>query len=205
MVGKSDGDDYGKLEVFVMPRDNLPNGPALVQGEIQRDPTVSREESLLSGPGSKASFGSLTAIPIDGGLVYVRPFYVTSTETEVPGLEKVIVYFEGDVAIADTLQAALTDVFGEAPPTLEEEGEPDPGEPTTPEEPTGTLSEQVAKLLVDANDLFDQADAALPDFTKYADLNRQARAKIAKAERLLEDAGAAPTTTTTTTEGAASA
>ena len=82
-----------------MPRDNLPNGPALVQGEIQRDPAVSQQETILSGQGSQVSFGSLTAIPIDGGLVYVRPFYVTSNQTEVPGLEKVIVYFEGTVVI----------------------------------------------------------------------------------------------------------
>src|SRR5690606_7047504 len=86
MVGKSDGDNYGTLQVLVMPRDRLPNGPALVQGEIQRDPDVSQDETILSGQGSVVSYGSLTAIPIDGGLVYVRPFYVTSRQTEVPGL-----------------------------------------------------------------------------------------------------------------------
>jgi hypothetical protein len=208
MVGKSDGDDYGKLEVFVMPRDNLPKGPALVQGEIQSDPTVSQQETLLSGQGSDVSFGGLTAIPIDGGLVYVRPFYVTSNQTEVPGLAKVIVYFEGDVVIRDTLQQALEEVFGEAPPTLEEDdGDDDPLEPDEPGgEPTGTVAQQVARLLVEANELFDQADAALPDFAEYATLTRRARAKIAQAEQLLEEAGAAPPpTTTTTTVGAASA
>jgi uncharacterized membrane protein (UPF0182 family) len=134
----------------------------------------------------------------------VRPFYVTSSETEVPGLEKVIVYFEGEVVIRDTLQQALEVVFGEAPPTLEEDDPTDPTdpeEPTEPDEPTGTVAERVARLLIEANDLFEQADAALPDFAEYAALNRQARAKIAQAERLLEEAGAAPTTTTTT-EGA---
>jgi uncharacterized protein len=201
IVGKSDGENYGKLEVFVMPRGELPNGPALVQGEIQRDPSVSEQETFLSGPGSTVSYGSLSAIPIDGGLVYVRPFYVTSNDTEVPGLEKVIVYFEGDVVIRDTLQEALTEMFGEAPPTLEEPDDPeDPGEPTDPEEPSGTVAERVARLLVEANDLFDRADEALPDFAEYAEFTRQARAKIAQAERLLEDAGASPTTTTT--EGA---
>jgi uncharacterized membrane protein (UPF0182 family) len=194
MVGKSDPGSYGKLQIFVMPRDQLPKGPALVQGEIQRDPAVSQQETILSGQGSTVSFGSLTAIPLDGGLVYVRPFYVTSTQTEVPGLEKVIVYFEGDVAIRDTLQEALTAVFGNAPPTLEEE---DPLAPP-PEELTGTLTEQVAQLIAEAQDLFAQADAALPDFADYADLVRQAKEKIADAERLLEDAGAGGPTTTTT-------
>ena len=64
MVGESDGADYGKLKVYVMPRSRLPNGPALVQGEIQRDQTVSQAETLLNGSGSKVSYGSLTAIPI---------------------------------------------------------------------------------------------------------------------------------------------
>ncbi|MGQ0830966.1 MAG: UPF0182 family membrane protein [Microthrixaceae bacterium] len=195
MVGRSERDTYGKLQVFVMPRDNLPKGPALVQGEIQRDPSVSQDETILSGKGSKVSFGSLTAIPIDGGLVYVRPFYVTSTQTEVPGLEKVIVYFEGDVVIRDTLQEALTAVFGDAPPTLEE---PD-GPAKPPDQPTGTVLEQVAKLVTEANALFAQAEDALPDFAKWADLNRQARAKIAQAERLLEDAGGGGSTTSTST------
>jgi D-lyxose ketol-isomerase len=62
----------------------------------------------------------------------------------------------------------------------------------------------VAKLLVEANELFEQADAALPDFAEYATLTRRARAKIAQAEALLEEAGATPSTTTTT-EGLASA
>jgi uncharacterized membrane protein (UPF0182 family) len=208
MVGKSDGDDYGKLQVFVMPRNNLPNGPALVQGEIGRDPDVSREETILSGQGSTVSFGSLTAIPIDGGLVYVRPFYVTSTQTEVPGLEKVIVYFEGEVAIADTLQQALTRIFGDAPPTLEEEDPDDPFEPPDGA-PSGTVTQQVAQLLAEAEELFAEADAALPDFARYAELIQQAKAKIAQAEELLEaEAGGSTTTTTgptTTTTAAAAA
>jgi len=202
MVGKSDGENYGKLQVYVMPRGNLPDGPALVQGRIQSDGAVSQQETLLSGSGSTASFGSLTAIPIDGGLVYVRPFYVTSDETEIPGLEQVIVYFEGEVAIRDTLQEALAAVFGDAPPTLEEPA----GEPGVPEEPQGTITERVTQLLGEASALFDEADAALRDgdLGLYADKTDEARRKIAAAEALLEgDAGtASPTTTTTTTDGA---
>ncbi len=122
------------------------------------------------------SFGSLTAIPIDGGLVYVRPFYVTSDQTEIPGLEQVIVYFEGEVAIRDTLQEALAAVFGDAPPTLEEPPTGEPSDPGDPEpEPTGTLTEQVARLLTEASALFDEADAALAR-RRPRDLRRQDRA-----------------------------
>src|SRR3546814_4851133 len=77
--------------------------------------------------GSQVDYGSLTAIPIDGGLIYVRPFYVTSQQAPVPGLERVIVYFEGQVVIRETLQEGLEVIFGEAPETLEEDA-PDTGE-----------------------------------------------------------------------------
>ncbi len=205
MVGKSDRDDYGQLQVFVMPRGNLPDGPAIVQGNIQSDGAVSEQETLLSGSGSTVSFGSLTAIPIDGGLVYVRPFYVTSDETEIPGLEYVIVYFEGEVSIQPTLQEALAGIFGESPPTLEEPPTGEPGE--EPEPPEGTLTEQVASLLTEASELFDEADAALrdEDLVTYAEKTDEARALVDQAERLIEDAGDAPpdeSTTTTTTDGA---
>jgi uncharacterized membrane protein (UPF0182 family) len=186
MVGNSEPEDYGKLQVFVMPRGSLPNGPALVQGEVQSDEEVSRTESLLGGGGSTVSYGGLTAIPIDGGLVWVRPFYVTSTQTKVPALQKVIVYFEGDVIIRDTLQEALEAEFGASPPTLEDTDGVDTTEP--PPDTSGTVSEQVSRLLVEANDLFRQADAALAegDLGKYQDLNEQGRNRISRAEGLLE-------------------
>jgi hypothetical protein len=202
MVGKSDGDDYGKLQVYVMPRGNLPDGPAIVQGNIQSDGAVSEQETLLGSGGSTVSFGSLTAIPIDGGLVYVRPFYVTSDETEIPNLDQVIVYFEGEVAIRRTLEEALAAVFGESPPTLEEPGEGEPGEEEP--DPEGDLTEQVATLLSEASQLFDEADAALAeqDFATYGEKTEEARRKIARAEALIEAAGGSdgPDGTTTTTE-----
>ena len=177
MVAKSDGDSYGQLQVFTMPRSNLPNGPALVQGEIQSNDEVSRQESLLGTVGSRVSYGSLAAIPIDNGLVWIRPFYVTSTQTNLPNLRFVIVNYEGNVAIQPTLLDALADVFdqdlpeGEQPP-------PDGGE--EPEEPEGTVDEQVAALLTEAADLFEQADQALSDrdLAEYERLTEEAKALV---------------------------
>jgi uncharacterized membrane protein (UPF0182 family) len=203
MVGQSDGADYGKLKVYVMPPGQQVNGPALVQGEIQRNKEVSQDETLLDGSGSTVSYGSLTFIPIDGGLVYIRPFYVTSSAQKIPGLEKVIVYFNGTVAIRDTLQEALTAVFGESPNTREEGfgGTEPTGGAVVPAAPTGTVLQQVAELLKDADALFQQADAALAakDLAKYQDLTNQGRAKTAAAEQLLATDAAASSSTTTTT------
>lgn len=205
MVGLSDGDSYGKLQVYVMPRGDLPKGPALVQGEIQSDSDVSQTQTLLDGGGSSVQFGSLTAIPIDGGLLYVRPFYVTSDQTEVPALRKVIVYFGGEVVIRDSLDEGLAAIFGEAGSTPVDPG----GVPDAPPG-VGTLTERVAALLVEADALFTKADEALRndgDLGGYADLNAEARQKIAQAEKLLKEELGQPTdpgATTTTTEPSAS-
>ena len=104
--------------------------------------------------GSRVSYGSLAAIPIDNALVWVRPFYVTSTQTNLPSLRFVIVNFEGTVSIQPTLIEALNEVFvQELPPDeptdpVEEPGE-EPGEEPPPEE---TLDEQAARLLAEPDD-----------------------------------------------------
>jgi hypothetical protein len=201
MVAKSDGDEYGKLQVFTMPRNDLPNGPALVQGEIQSEEEVSRQESLLGEAGSRVSYGSLAAIPIDNGLVWVRPFYVTSTQTDLPSLRFVIVNFEGNVAIRETLSEALTAVFEQDLP--EDPG--GQGEPEEPSEPEGTIEEQIDRLVEEALDLFAEADEALAerDLTTYAEKTAEAREVLERIERLLAGPGGEEPSdaTTTTTEG----
>jgi uncharacterized protein len=41
MVAKSDPDEYGQLEVFVMPRREQVDGPAIVNARIQQEPEIS--------------------------------------------------------------------------------------------------------------------------------------------------------------------
>lgn len=107
--------------------------------------------------------------------------------------------------IRDSLDEALAVIFGEAgSKPLDPDVVPDapPG--------VGTLTERVAELLVEADALFTKADEALRndgDLGGYADLNDEARQKIAQAEKLLkENVGEStdPGATTTTTEPSAS-
>jgi hypothetical protein len=196
MVAKSDGEKYGNLQVFTMPRDDLPDGPAIVQGRIQSTEEVSRQESLLGEAGSRVSYGSLAAIPIDNGLVWVRPFYVTSTQTDLPTLRFVIVNFEGNVAIRPTLVEALTAVFEQDIP--QEPGE----EPTEPTEPEGTIEEQATALLDEIAELYEEADTALEDkdLGAYDQAMDDIRERFDELEALYR-AGGEDEPTTTTTEG----
>ena len=132
---------------------------------------------------------------------------MTSDETEIPGLEYVIVYFEGEVAIQPTLEEALAAIFGESPPTLEEPPTVSQARSRTP--PEGTLTEQVG-LAADARPPScstrptPRSRDERPRHLRRED-GRGPRAKVDQAERLIEDAGDAPpdeATTTTTTDGA---
>lgn len=192
MIAKSDGDSYGKLETFIMPRGDLPAGPVIAAAAIGADSEVSPLQTLLSGEGSSAYFGNLVLIPVNQSLLYVRPFYVESDQSEIPELRKVIAYFNGDVAVADTLKQALTDLFGDAPDTLEEQPSTGDGGDTTPEEQT------TDELLAAAVTAFDEAQEALADgdLGTYQDKIEEARGYI---EQLQEQEGGGSSSSSTTT------
>jgi uncharacterized protein len=159
MIAKSDPTEYGKLEVFVMPRDRQVDGPAIVNARINQEPEVSSLITLLSRAGSEVLLGNLVIIPIEQSLIYIRPLYVQATGANaVPELKKVIVAFGGRIAIRDTLQEALVAIFGDAPPTLEEGPVTAPG-PDTPGGPA--VPDEVRRLLDEAGRAFAEADAAL--------------------------------------------
>ncbi|MGH9266117.1 MAG: UPF0182 family protein, partial [Acidimicrobiales bacterium] len=192
MVAKSDPETYGKLETFVMPRGNLPDGPAIVGANMQQNEEVSSLQTLLGESGSDVIFGNLVLIPIDQTLLYVRPFYVQARSTQIPELRKVIVSFGGTVVMKDTLQEALTEVFGSAPETREEA--PEGG--GAPLEPAPGGDGEVAGLLAQAQSAFEAAQAALTagDLSTYQQKVDEARELVARARGA---SGGTGTTTTT--------
>ncbi|MDQ3979964.1 MAG: UPF0182 family protein, partial [Actinomycetota bacterium] len=194
MVAKGDPSEYGRLEVFVMPRDRQVDGPAIVNARINQDPEISQLITLLSRAGSEVILGNLVIIPVEQSLIYVRPLYVQATGANaVPELKKVIVAFGDRIAIRDTLQDALIAVFGDAPETREEGPltSPLPGAPGT-----SALPEEVQRLLDDAGRAFAEADAALRsgDPVAYASKIQEGRQAF---DRAREAAGRATPTPTT--------
>jgi hypothetical protein len=192
MVAKSDPHDYGKLEVFVMPRDRQVDGPAIVNARINQEPEVSQLITLLSRAGSEVLLGNLLIIPVEQSLVYIRPLYVQATGANaVPELKKVIVAFGERIAIRDSLQDALVAVFGDAPETLEETPTgPPPDEP--PRSGDG-LPAEVRRLLDEAAGAFAEADAALRagDPVRYAQKMQEGRLAFDRARRAAS--GGSPT------------
>jgi uncharacterized membrane protein (UPF0182 family) len=114
MVARNDGPAYGKLAVYRFPRQSLVFGPNQIANRINQDTEVSRQISLWDQRGSEVLRGELLVIPIEGSLLYVQPLYLRAQGGRIPELKRVVVAQEGEVAMAETLDAALRALFGAA-------------------------------------------------------------------------------------------
>src|SRR3546814_1022103 len=86
MVARSDPEHYGELVTYTMPRQNRPDGPAIVADALQSDPIVSEQQTLLGTGASTVKLGNLIVVPVDDSLLYVRPFRSEEHTSELPSL-----------------------------------------------------------------------------------------------------------------------
>jgi uncharacterized membrane protein (UPF0182 family) len=158
-------------------------GPGQVQNTYNSDTAVVPQLNLLQQGESEVLYGNLLTLPVGGGLLYVQPVYVQSSEgTKLPRLQKVLVAFGDKVAFEDTLTAALDTLFGgdsgatggddQVEPTSPD---PDTGEvPTEPTEPT-VPTDVEAEALAAAQQALTDREAALKegDLTKFAEADKR--------------------------------
>jgi uncharacterized membrane protein (UPF0182 family) len=111
----SSPESYGQIQVLKLPGTTPYRGPLQVQNSFQSNNLVRPDLTLFNSSSSKAVFGNLLTLPIgDAGLLYVEPLYVRggSGENAFPLLQKVLVDYADRIGYADTLSAALDQVFG---------------------------------------------------------------------------------------------
>ncbi|PIP73650.1 MAG: membrane protein [Nitrospinae bacterium CG22_combo_CG10-13_8_21_14_all_47_10] len=111
MVARSDGEQYGKLDVYTFPKQKLIFGPSQIVARINQDAEISRQISLWDQRGSSVIQGTLLVIPIEESLVYVRPLYLKADAGKIPELKRVIVGYEDTIAMERTLDSALEKIF----------------------------------------------------------------------------------------------
>ena len=114
MVARNDGTAYGKLRVYRLSRQSLVYGPTQIESRINQDTEISRQISLWDQRGSKVLRGDLLVIPIEQSLLYVQPLYLQADKGRIPELKRVVVAYENQVVMDETLDGALTTMFGGA-------------------------------------------------------------------------------------------
>jgi uncharacterized protein len=172
MVARSDGDNYGKLVVYRFPKQKLVYGPRQIVARINQDAEISRQISLWDQRGSQVIQGNLLVIPIEEALIYVRPLYIRSESGKIPELKRVIVAYENQIAMEETLEASIAKIFGAGMSGTQAQ----PGATPTIAPSSTTAAEQAASgvpenLIRDARDAYDRAIQAQRqgDWTKYGE------------------------------------
>lgn len=159
MAARNDGDEYGKLIVYELPRQEFVDGPSLIEARISQDPTISQQFSLWDQSGSSVIRGNLLTIPLNDNFLYVEPIYLESTgENAVPELKRVVVATSNRIAMEETLDEALTALFSDNPIVIETpdvEGE-DETIIVSPSDENATIEE----LIISANAHFQAAEEA---------------------------------------------
>ncbi len=113
MVARSDDPYYGRLIVYRFPKDRLVYGPKQIAARINQDTEISRQISLWDQRGSQVMQGNLLVIPIENSLIYVQPLYLRAESGKIPELKRVVVAYENRIAMEETLDAALSKIFGD--------------------------------------------------------------------------------------------
>ena len=111
MVGTSDPNNYGQLNVYVTPSGQNVIGPVMADSEIQQSTRVSSIITPLDQHGSSVLLGNTLMIPINQSMLYVRPLYVTSATNSLPQMKYVIAVFNSHVDIESSLALALSNVL----------------------------------------------------------------------------------------------
>ncbi|HEY7139203.1 MAG TPA: UPF0182 family protein [Methylomirabilota bacterium] len=112
LAARSDGAAYGRLVAFLFPKQRLIFGPRQIGARIDQDAVISQQLTLWSQRGSTVIRGSLLAIPVEESLLYVQPLYLAAEKGSIPELKRVIVAHGSQIAMGETLEAALQPIFG---------------------------------------------------------------------------------------------
>lgn len=174
LAARSDGENYGELVVYELPRQEFVEGPSNIEARIAQNPEISEQFSLWDVSGSNVIRGNLLVIPINNNFLFVEPIYLQSTnENAVPELKRVIIGTNQDIVMAETLEGAISALFvddgGEqivvadpVPVEPVEEGE-NGEEETAVSTPTPSTDATVQELIAEANLRFEAAEAAQRD------------------------------------------
>lgn len=176
LVARNDGDNYGELIIYRLPKDQVIYGPMQIESQIDQNTEISKEFSLWNSSGSKYTRGDMFVIPIDDSLLYVEPVYLeSSNDTSLPEVKRVIVAYGDQIAYAPTLAEALDSLFdmGDAyvdKNTADGYGSGS-GESSSDSSASGTGSMSLSQLAKKANEAYNNAVSAQKngDWAGYGD------------------------------------
>jgi uncharacterized membrane protein (UPF0182 family) len=156
MMARNDGDNYGQLIVYTMPKNKTVYGPMQIEAQIDQNTEISKEFSLWASSGSTYKRGDLFVIPIGTSLMYVEPVYLEASNQAIPEVKRVIVAYQDKIAYEPTLSEALLSMFGG---TIDEKSSDSSSDDEAGDSKPGK-SDSLEALVKKAQNAYDKAIAA---------------------------------------------
>jgi hypothetical protein len=172
MVARSDGENYGKLQVFQFPKQTLVFGPQQVVARINQDQVISPQITLWNQQGSQVIQGTLMVVPIEESLIYVRPLYLRAQAGRIPELTRVIVAHQNRIVMEPTLDLAMARLFGPGDRTTASTSPLKPGAAApAPTAGAAAPSPSTGRLAGEAHEIYRRAMEAqrAGDWAKYGE------------------------------------
>jgi uncharacterized membrane protein (UPF0182 family) len=163
LAARSDGDHYGQYVAYVLPKDKTIFGPQQVANRINANTQISSDFTLFDQAGSEVQQGNLLVVPIGDSFLYFEPVYLRAKQaSSLPEVKRIILVDQDTVAYTLSLDQAIQQLVGNAPPTSGP-----PGQPTTY---TAAQIAQIQNLIAQANQHYAAAYAALKrgDLTTFS-------------------------------------
>jgi uncharacterized membrane protein (UPF0182 family) len=117
LIARCDPGHYGELLLYTLPKDQNIYGPAQIDSRINQNQTISQLITLWNQNQSRVLWGDLLIIPVENSILYLKPLFIESEQSQQAELKKIVMVYQNQVVIGDTVGEALNRLSLEAPAT----------------------------------------------------------------------------------------
>jgi hypothetical protein len=181
LAGRSDGDAYGKLRAYHLPKTKFVDGPLQIQAKIDQDSQLSSQLTLWNQQGSRVIRGNLLVIPIDDVLLFAEPIYLQAERSPMPALRLIVLATQDRLAYATTFDEALKLLLQGRGGSL--------AQPSVSEQPPSTPAGAKPTPGASVSILINRANQALVDYRRLTSEGKlaEAGAKLDEIKNVLEE------------------
>jgi len=128
LIARCDQPHYGELILYTLPKDQNIYGPAQIDARINQNETISQLITLWDQNQSNVTWGNLLIVPLEDSILYVKPLFIESEQSQLAELKKIILVYNDQVLIGDTVNQALNNLVVTTKQQLDTTTRPDESE-----------------------------------------------------------------------------
>lgn len=191
LAARNDGENYGNLILYQFPKEGHIFGPMQIEARIDQDSEISQQLSLWDQRGSQVLRGNLLVLPIENSILYIEPIFLQAEQSNIPELSRVIVAYEDQIVMKDTLEDSLSVLFGDI--TVKDDvAKPLPEDDISDQETIG--DQTTAELIETANKIYKEAieKQKMGDWAGYGNALKELETILNKLTELVLDTNEQP-------------